>query len=162
MNVQTHNITHTHTHAADTHTHRERENCGCKQVRLPQRVPSHRCLLYSTGAYQVLFYLLYIAKGETCWGVRFQAIIGLGPWLRHTGAMCSHKGLAWDRISSFLYFSGSTEDYQTANHSATYRPTYLPAGHWKLLSGTSRSTQPSMDLLLHWGEHYQGSERYQN
>ena len=39
-------------------------------------------------------------------------------------------------------FSGSTEDYQTANHSATYRPTYLPACHGKHLSDAARSTWP--------------------
>ena len=45
--------------------------------------------------------------------------------------------------------SGSTKDYQTANHSATYQPTYLPTSHWKHLSDASRSTWPSRDLLLH-------------
>ena len=45
--------------------------------------------------------------------------------------------------------SGSTEGYQTANHSATYQPTYPPASCWKHLSGASRSTRPSRDLLLH-------------
>ena len=87
MNVQAHNITHTHTHArrlthtdtrTHTHTHTERELC-MQAGTASSKSTITQVSAALTGAYQVLFCLLYIAKGETCWGVRFQAIIGLGP-----------------------------------------------------------------------------------
>ena len=75
--------TRTHTHArrltrTDTRTHTEREKELCMQAASSKSTITQVSAALA-GAYQVLFCLLYIAKGETCWGVRFQAIIGLGP-----------------------------------------------------------------------------------